>query len=58
MDELMHGNGFLLMDFKQIVGRSSDEVEGEDMDHKSLVDGYVRMPYCLYDFPFPIGKIF
>jgi len=26
-----------------IVGRSSDEVEGEDMDHKSLVDGYITV---------------
>jgi hypothetical protein len=27
----------------QIVGRCSDGVEGDDMDHKSLADGYVRM---------------
>ncbi|OEL25738.1 5'-nucleotidase SurE [Dichanthelium oligosanthes] len=26
-----------------IVGRSSDEVEGDDMDHKSLVDGYITV---------------
>ncbi|KAJ1288222.1 hypothetical protein BS78_02G073600 [Paspalum vaginatum] len=26
-----------------IVGRSSDEVEGEDMDHKSLADGYITV---------------
>jgi len=44
IDELMCINGFRWWNSKQIVGRNSDEVEGEqDMDHKSLVDGYVRM---------------
>ena len=31
-----------LIVFKQIVKRSYDEVEGDDVDYKSLVDGYVR----------------
>ena len=43
MDELMHGNSFCCWNSIQIVGRSSDGVEGEEMDHNSLVDGYVRM---------------
>jgi len=44
IDELMCINGFRWWNSKQIVARSSDEVEEEeDMDRKSLVDGYVRM---------------
>jgi hypothetical protein len=40
----MHGNSFFFCwNSIQIVGRSSNGVEGEETDHNSLVDGYVRM---------------
>jgi len=41
--ELIHGDSFCCWNSIQIVGRSADGVEGDEMDYKSLVDGYVRM---------------